>query len=125
MQTHQAIFLFDGDCGFCAKAVAWLKERADPAVRFSSWQQFDLASVGLTELDTESQAILVTGGKGKFEGHLAFGEVLRGSSKRDVRLLGRLILEQPSREIARWIYLWVAKNRYRLSEGGQSCSASK
>ena len=36
--------------------------------------------------------------------------------------LCRLLLEQPSKQVAGWVYAWVAKNRHRLTgRGGGVC----
>ena len=41
--------LFDGDCGFCTGAIAWLRRRFDPAAASEPWQEADLAALGVSE----------------------------------------------------------------------------
>lgn len=115
------IFLYDGSCGFCARSVAWLAERGDGSVDFVPWQRTDVTALGVTPEELERQAVLVTAEGRRLDGHMAVGECLRRSPARDTRLLGRLILEQPSREVARWVYRWVTQNRHRL--GGPATRA--
>ena len=42
-----AICIYDGDCGFCSRCVAWAARRSD--VRFEPFQRTDLAAYGITE----------------------------------------------------------------------------
>lgn len=121
MALDKDLFLYDGDCGFCARSVAWLSGRTDGSVTFTPWQRADIDALGVSAADLEKQAVLVTTDGRRFDGHLAFGESLRRSPQRDTNLLGRLILEQPTREVSRWVYGWVAKNRHRLG-GPAACS---
>ena len=121
MALDKDLFLYDGDCRFCARSVAWLSARTDGSVIFIPWQRADIDALGVSSADLEKQAVLVTADGRRFDGHLAFGESLRRSPQRDTNLLGRLILEQPTREVSRWVYGWVAKNRHRLG-GPAACS---
>ena len=111
-------FIYDGDCGICTTSVAWLSERCEGGVEFVPATRELLASAGVSPADAQQAVILLTAEGARFDGSLAFGEVLRRSTKYDRNLLGRLLLEQPSRQVAGWVYSWVAKNRHRLSHGG-------
>jgi len=124
MSLEKDLFLYDGDCGFCTRSVAWLSERTDGSVDFRAWQRTDLTTLGITPAELEQQAVLVTVDGRRADGHLAIGECLRRSPARDTRLLGRLVLEQPSREVARWVYRWVARNRHRLG-GTTTCAVAR
>ena len=113
--TATDIFYYDGDCGLCTKTVRWLAERSDGSVSFVPASDESRARHGLMLAETERAAILVSADGRRWEGSEAIGEVLRRSPKYDTNLAGRLLLEWPSREIAGWVYGWVARNRYRLS----------
>ena len=39
------VLVFDGDCGFCRRGVAWLQHRVGDAVRCTPWQSVELASL--------------------------------------------------------------------------------
>lgn len=120
MSTHPTdVFLYDGDCGFCQSAVDWLAERSDGSVTFTPATPDRLREHGISAEEADVAAVLVTRDGRRFDGSLAFGEVLRRSPKYDRNLAGRLLLEQPSKEVGRWVYSWVAKNRHRLSTGGR------
>ncbi len=121
--VQQDEFIYDSDCGICTAAVRWLSERADGSVRFVPSTPESLRRNGISEAQAQAAAILSTADGRRFDGSLAFGEVLRRSPKYDRNLLGRLLLEQPSRSVAGWVYSWVAKNRHRLSGGGGGACA--
>lgn len=118
MRVDQDTFIYDGDCGLCQSTVDWLRPRSDGSIRFAPATPATLADTGLGAADTDRAAVLVTTTGRRLDGSLAIGEGLRRSPKYDRNLLGRLLLEQPSRTIGEWIYSWVAKNRHRLSQGG-------
>lgn len=119
-------FLYDGECAFCQRVVQWLRERSDGSVAFAPATAELLRETGVSATEAEQAAVLVTRNGQHFPGALAFGEVLRRSDKYDRRLAGRLLLEQPSREVARWVYAFVSKNRHRLSKcGGDVCGTTR
>ncbi|GEA81923.1 thiol-disulfide oxidoreductase DCC family protein [Cellulomonas sp. CW35] len=115
-----ATFLYDGDCGLCERATRWLLERTGSTVRAQAWQGVDLHAYGLTPEQLEAAAVLVEEDGTRRVGHEAFGHALLRAPSRDDRLLGRLVLEQPSAWVASLVYAWVARNRHRLS--GSACS---
>ncbi len=39
MALDKDLFLYDGDCGLCARSVAWLSARTDGSVTFTPWQR--------------------------------------------------------------------------------------
>src|SRR5918994_1715619 len=58
-----AMFIYDGDCGFCRKWAGWLEQRVCADVRFSSFQQLgDLTPLGLTVDDAQTASYLIEGG---------------------------------------------------------------
>ncbi len=119
-------FIYDGDCGLCEQAVAWLEPRGDGSVEFVPATPDLLERAGVEASAATDAAVLVTTSGHKFAGALAFGEVLRRSDKYDRRLAGRLLLEQPSKQVAGWVYAWVAKNRHRISgRGGRVCGTDR
>lgn len=122
MALDKDLFLFDGDCRFCARSVAWLSARTDGSVTFRAWQHVDTDALGVSAAALEQKAVLVATDGRRFDGHLAYGECLRRSPRRDVNLVGRLILEEPTREVSRWVYGWASKNRHRL--GGQAARSA-
>lgn len=115
-------FIYDGDCSVCERAVTWLEPRGDGSVEFAPASAEMLRRAGVTAAEADEAAVLVTTDGRVFAGALAFGEVLRRSDAYDRRLAGRLLLEQPSKQVAGWVYAWVAKNRHRLTgRGGGVC----
>lgn len=119
-------FIYDGDCGLCEQAVAWLEPRGDGTVEFVAATPDLLQRLDVEADAARDAAILITTSGRRYVGSLAFGEVLRRSDKYDRRLAGRLLLEQPSRQVAGWAYAWVAKNRHRISgRGGRVCGTDR
>ena len=48
MALDKDLFLFDGDCRFCARSVAWLSARTDGSVTFTPWQRVDIDALVAT-----------------------------------------------------------------------------
>ncbi|MDE3720903.1 DUF393 domain-containing protein [Nocardiopsis sp. N85] len=114
-------FLYDDDCGFCKRAVAFARDRLRSRTEFVAWQDFDLDSVGLTPEQTDEAAWVVYPDGRRFRGGDAVAEVLL-HARPLVRPVGRLMRLPLLRAINRRAYHWVAANRYRLPGGSASCA---
>ncbi|WP_232832349.1 thiol-disulfide oxidoreductase DCC family protein [Nocardiopsis sp. FIRDI 009] len=114
-------FLYDRDCGFCQRAVAFGRDRLRTRTRFVAWQNFDLESVGLTPEQADREAWLVYPDGRRFAGGDAIAEALI-HSRFLVRPLGRLMRLPLLRAVNRAAYRWVAANRHRLPGGTTACA---
>lgn len=113
-----ATCIYDGDCGFCSRCVAWASRRSD--VRFEPFQRTDLATIGITE-EAAATAVHFVGA----DGHVVRGGAAVAAVLRECRgawpLLGMAMRVPGIRSIAEVAYRIVARNRHRLP-GPAACS---
>lgn len=137
--SADAVFLYDGECGFCRASAEFLRERVSPRrVDIRPFQETDLAALGVTEEQCRAAAALVTvdasgaaapagpAGSGVLPGSRGsaasmpprFGAQAIAGALRRGRLAWPLVgvaLQAPGvRALARVVYAWVARNRHRL-----------
>ena len=110
--------IYDGDCGFCSRCVAWASRRSD--VRFEPFQRADLASYGIAE-EAAAEAVHCVGADGRVtRGAAAVAAVLQECGRRWALLA--LLMRLPAiRTLAEVGYRLVARNRHRLP-GPAACS---
>ncbi|MFW6639408.1 thiol-disulfide oxidoreductase DCC family protein [Nocardiopsis algeriensis] len=108
------VFLYDADCGFCKRSVAFARDRLRARSRFTAWQDFDLDSVGLSPGQTREAAWMVLPDGRRFRGGDAVAELLV-RARPLVRPVGRLMRLPLLRALNRRAYRWVADNRHRFS----------
>lgn len=107
-------FVFDGDCGFCRRWVAWLEARLTEPVTVVPFQAADLVALGLRLEDVQTASYLVDGSGRRYRGSRSFSRALATRGRGGWRLLG-LAGELPLvRHGLGLAYRWVARNRYRL-----------
>jgi hypothetical protein len=73
-RTGRAVLVYDGDCGFCSAAAAWITAKWNPAaaeaVPSQRLNELDLKGLGLTDHDVEKCSWWVERDR-KSHGHLA------------------------------------------------------
>ena len=108
-----ALFIYDGDCGFCRKWAGWLEQRVCADVRFSSFQQLgDLTPLGLTVDDAQTASYLIEGGLSYRGGRGIARAMARG---RGVwKYIGFVLDLWGLRTASALGYRLVARNRHRL-----------
>ena len=110
--------IYDGDCGFCSRCVAWASRRSE--VRFEPFQRTDLAAYGITE-DAAATAVHCVGPDGRVtRGAAAVAAVLR-ECRGAWPLLAMLMRLPVIRNFAELGYQLVARNRHRLP-GPAACA---
>lgn len=119
--TATGTFLFDRDCGFCQRAVAFARDRLGARSRFRAWQDADLDALGLTPAQTDEAAWLVYPDGRRFRGGDAVAEVLL-HGRPLTRPVGRLMRLPLLRAVNRLAYRLVAANRHRLPGGTAACA---
>lgn len=121
------MLIYDGECGFCTSAAAYIMARSQPKVLIAAWQLIDgsLGKYGLTVEQVSARVYLaVPDGDGWqcFGGYRAFAELLKRQDSRWRRLAGH-VLHAP---VVRWFsalgYALVARFRHRLPGGTPSCA---
>ncbi|NNF24684.1 MAG: thiol-disulfide oxidoreductase DCC family protein [Rhodobacteraceae bacterium] len=121
MSRDAPIWLFDGLCILCSRAVRYtLRHERKAAIRFVAIQSVEGRALAAAHgLDPEDPAtfLFVEGGTalGRSDGVLALLRHLDGPAR--VLRLGR-VLPRPLRD---WMYDRVARNRYRIFGKTQSC----
>lgn len=111
--------LYDGDCGFCTRSA----NRIAPHLRgveVRPLQSVDLLNLGV-DPDRAMVEIPYVGRDGAVTyGSEAIANALADGGPR-TRLLGRLMLSFPARNLAARIYPIVANHRHELPGGSSTC----
>ncbi len=120
------VLLFDGDCGLCSSLARFATARLRPAGDDAAYavlpyQDYDLASVGLTEAQC-TQALQWVDERG--HRHSAQDAVARLllASRWWARPAGALLLAPGVHAVAGAAYRWVSRNRHRLPGGTPACA---
>ncbi|MFE3455917.1 thiol-disulfide oxidoreductase DCC family protein [Nocardiopsis aegyptia] len=114
------LFLYDRDCGFCQRAVAFAQGRLRTRTAFAAWQRTDLSRFGLTPAHADDRAWVVLAGASLLSGGDAVAHVLLCSPRG--RPIGRALRLPLLRAANRAAYRWVAAHRHRLPGGTASCA---
>lgn len=112
----RTLVVYDGDCGFCARAVRFMQRRLrDPqAVQAVAWQSVPPAELGLTEQQVKDAAWVIPAGASPRGGAAAFAYLARlGGAAWP--FAGVLLGLPPLSRLARRVYRLVARNRHRMS----------
>lgn len=122
MLESGTFLVYDGSCGFCSAAAAWIQARTeDPArvkvVAAQDLDDADLARVKLDRAEVMRAAWWIDNGE-KSRGHLAVGKAL-AASRGPWGLVGSILLVPPVRWLAALGYSIVVRSR-RLIPGFSS-----
>lgn len=122
-EPPDALLVFDGDCGFCTRSAEWIASRWQRGARRISWQQLGasrLAGLGLSAESGREAAWWVEPDGTLYKGHRAIGKALAAAPGWK-RVAGRLILNRALNPIVSAVYALVARYRYRLPGGSETC----
>lgn len=118
----QAVLIFDGDCGFCTRTANYVM-RKNTGSRFGvmPWQTPGLlAKVGLTEQQVTEAAWFVDEAGKQYRGAGAVNAALDRLG--GVYRLASWVYRVPGfKQIEDLVYVWVARNRYRLPGSTDAC----
>lgn len=112
--------LFDGDCGFCTRSVAWLDGRGMLGYPALPWQAVPDGELPVPVERLTAEVVLERPGRVPVGGADALAAALRASGSR-VRWLGVVVAMPGPRTLARVVYRVVARNRYRLPGSSSAC----
>jgi predicted DCC family thiol-disulfide oxidoreductase YuxK len=116
------ILVYDGDCAFCTRAVAFALSQMKVVCQAVPWQQADLPKLGLTPEEATEAVWWVEAGGVKARGHRAVAAALR-HGRPGARPVGRLLEAPLLDNLAAAGYDLVARNRHRLPGGSAACVA--
>ncbi|MGW7457106.1 thiol-disulfide oxidoreductase DCC family protein [Streptomyces sp. NPDC054797] len=121
--AERPILLFDGDCGFCTKAVNTAVRLLDTDADITPWQFADLDTLGVTAEQADREILCIEPGAAVVHGGAdAVAHLLKQSLRRSWRLAGQAMAMPPLNWTARLVYRAVAMNRHRLPGGTAACS---
>lgn len=121
--AERPILLYDGDCGFCTKAVNTAVRLLDPEAVVTPWQFADLEALGVTAERADREVLWIEPATAVVHGGAdAVAHLLKQGPRRSWRLAGRAMALPPISWTARLVYRAVAVNRHRLPGGTMACS---
>jgi predicted DCC family thiol-disulfide oxidoreductase YuxK len=108
------VFVFDGECGFCTRWVAWLRRRVLADVAFVPSQEIDdLSALGLTAADVATASYWIDADGRPHRGSDSFAHAL-GTATLPWRVVGLVLRAPLVRPVAQRLYAVIARNRHRL-----------
>lgn len=110
------IYLVDGDCGFCTRAMARVLRAFPNTFQAIPYREADLAGLGLTLEQCGALghfAKPVDGGIRISSGSQSWAGILKEQGP-GWRAIGALMRHAPGKWVADGVYSWVARNRGRL-----------
>ena len=117
-----AILLYDGDCGGCTVAAAWIARRWRDDSRITPsqrWSDADLAAVGLTRADVGEQVWWIEGSRARGGARAVAAALSRGP--RHLRAIGAVMDHRAVRPLAQRAYFVVARHRHWLPGSSEVC----
>ncbi|MEU3774191.1 DUF393 domain-containing protein [Streptomyces sp. NPDC032472] len=121
--AERPTLLYDGDCGFCTRAVNVAVRLLDPDAVVTPWQYADLDALGITAERADREVLWIGPGTSDVHGGAqAVAQLLKQGPCRPWRLAGQAMTLPPISWIARLVYRVVARNRHRLPGGTAACS---
>lgn len=115
------VLVYDGDCGFCATCVRFVRRRVRPDADTTAWQNADLGALGVTRERATHEVLWVTPAGAVHGGAQAIARLLLRAGG-PWAPLGALLTLPPVRWIAHRVYRVVADNRGRLPGGTAACA---
>jgi predicted DCC family thiol-disulfide oxidoreductase YuxK len=122
MTEEEPLLIYDGDCGFCTETATMLKSMAGDQIMIAPWQAIPekMETLGLTDEDGMTEVWFAR------PGHKAVGGAEAANlAMRHVwwaRPLTYLYYVPGIKQLEKWLYRWVARNRSRLPGSTDSCA---
>jgi predicted DCC family thiol-disulfide oxidoreductase YuxK len=110
MPISAPTLIFDGDCGFCGRALSWGQRHLTAFPRAIASQSEEAKAAGLTQAQLE-ESIWIIGAGQPIAAAKAAAFILKLQPNILWRTLGWLMSVWPFSSIAKLVYFWVAKNR--------------
>lgn len=116
-----ALLIYDGDCAFCTKCVVWGKKHLKNFPAHVAYQLINPNDYALTQSQVAASIWLVVSNSPALPANLAVAAILKDQPNPLWRALGWAMNLIGARQIARWLYFLVAKNRHRMPGSSQAC----
>jgi predicted DCC family thiol-disulfide oxidoreductase YuxK len=113
MPATTPTLIYDGDCGFCKRSLAWGQRNLTAFPRAIPSTSVEARQAGLTQSQLE-ESIWIIGISKPLAAAKAAAFILKLQPNVLWRALGLLISIWPISTIAKAAYFWVARNRGRL-----------
>lgn len=110
MPASTPTLIYDGDCGFCKRSLAWGQRNLTAFPRAIPSQSVEAKRSGLTQAQLE-ESIWIIGIERPLAAAEAAAFIFRLQPNLLWRLLGVAMTIWPISLIAKSFYFWVAKNR--------------
>lgn len=114
------LLLFDGDCGFCTSAVAWLNRNLPAVPDAVPYQRVNLDDYGMSLSEAADRVWLITPTH-HYGGHLAVSALLRRQPSARWRFAGWMLITPPFSLLAAAGYALVSRYRHRLPGATPAC----
>jgi predicted DCC family thiol-disulfide oxidoreductase YuxK len=115
------VLVYDGDCGFCAACVRFVRRRVRPNADITAWQDADLDSLGVTADRAGREVLWITPVGTVYGGAQAVARLLLRAGGVWAPL-GAVLTLPGVRGIAAAVYRTVADHRGQLPGGTAACS---
>lgn len=113
MPTPAITLIYDGDCGFCRRSLAWGQRNLTAFPRAIASSSDEAKEAGLTERQL-AESIWIIGTDTPLAAAKAAAFILRMQPNLFWRALGISMSIWPISRIAESVYFWVARNRGRF-----------
>lgn len=114
------LFLFDGDCGLCQKAIDRMKSRIAPRIDFATYQSVDLDALGVTLATCLEGPVLVRADGSHVVGVGAMAGMLR-TARNPYPFFGRVMMAPVVSQLLNRVQSVFYQNRHRLPGGTEAC----
>lgn len=116
------VFLFDGDCSFCSSCARFIDRRIPTRASVQPWQWTELDGLGVSVDEVDVAVVWVASSTCHTAGPAAIADLLRSSTARSWRVVGRLLAPTPVLWATGFAYRWVARNRDKMPGGTAQCA---
>jgi len=119
--AHESLLIYDGDCGFCQRALDAMKKRLAAWPRTAPYQRLNVDQHGVTSQDAARAMLWLEPGMPPLAGAAAFARLFRDQPQLGWRTLGRMMALPGISHFAAIVYRTVSRHRHRLPGGTSAC----
>lgn len=120
MANQKSLLIYDGDCAFCSSTIRIIEKYVKNHPEIAPYQWAKLKEYGLTIEECQKEIKFVSTDGNITTGARAFSRFF-SACPTPWKLIGKLLSAPIISQIARKVYNWIAKNRYRLPGGTPTC----
>jgi len=121
VSVGRGLLIYDGDCGFCSRTAAWIRQRLPRGYEVQASQRIgDLDSFKLSRRHVHEAAYWIDPDGRQHRAHLAIVRALESSGGL-LGLVAKLGRIWPFEPVAERLYLLIARNRHRFPGASDHC----